>query len=169
MLSVPINIKTWLDAHADKLKPPISNFCLWNEGFTVMVVGGPNSRADYHVNETPEYFYQYKGPMTLKVIDEKGEFKSIYIKENDMFLLPENIPHCPIRYENTVGIVIEQKRPEDSMDRLRWYCTDCKSIVYEEIFRCTDLGTQIKAVVEKYANNIDLRKCKSCGKINDPS
>ncbi|KAG5439880.1 hypothetical protein PCANB_000162 [Pneumocystis canis] len=160
MLSTPINIQAWLDAHSELLKPPVNNFCLWNEGFIVMVVGGPNARSDYHINETPEYFYQYKGSMTLKIVDN-GQFKNININENEMFLLPENVPHNPVRYENTVGIVIEQKRHENSMDILRWYCSDCKSIVYE------DLGTQIKNIIKKYESRIDLRTCKICGKIND--
>jgi 3-hydroxyanthranilate 3,4-dioxygenase len=32
-----------------------------------MIVGGPNSRKDYHVDEGPELFYQIEGEMLLKV------------------------------------------------------------------------------------------------------
>ena len=32
------------------------------------------------VNETPEYFYMYKGDMLLKVVDN-GEFRDIPIRE----------------------------------------------------------------------------------------
>ncbi|PWW78856.1 3-hydroxyanthranilic acid dioxygenase [Tuber magnatum] len=130
---------------------------------TVMIVGGPNARNDYHINETPEWFYQFKGDMLLRVVEDNGEFRDIHIGEGDMFLLPPNVPHNPVRFADTVGIVIEQKRPPQSLDRLRWYCPDCKSVVYEAAFRCTDLGVQIKEAVDGFKESEELRRCAQCG------
>ena len=160
----PINLNKWVLENSDKLKPPVNNYCLYNSDFTVMVVGGPNNRTDYHVNHTPEYFYQHVGSMLLKVCED-GVFKDIWINEGDLFLLPKSIPHNPIRFENTVGIVVECKRPLGVMDSLRWYCEECKNIVYESSFECVDLGVQLKPVIEYWLNNPNIRTC-SCGHLN---
>lgn len=130
------------------------------------IVGGPNERTDYHINETAEWFYQYKGNMLLKTVDD-GKFRDIHINEGEMFLLPPNTPHNPVRFANTVGIVLEQPRPEGSMDRLRWYCQNCGEKVHEAAFHCTDLGTQIKEAVNKFKADTEARKCKNCGEICD--
>lgn len=85
---LPFNFEKWIAENKHKLQPPVNNYCLWNENnFTVMALGGPNLRTDYHVNPTEEYFYQYKGDMLLKIVHE-GEFKDLPIKEGEMFLLP---------------------------------------------------------------------------------
>ncbi|KAJ1536139.1 3-hydroxyanthranilic acid dioxygenase [Nowakowskiella sp. JEL0078] len=159
----PINFPKWISENAHLLKPPVSNFCLYNSDYSIMVVGGPNARTDYHVNQTEEWFFQQKGDMLLKVVDD-GEFKDVWIREGDMFLLPGNVPHNPVRYENTIGIVVERKRPEgvlgkhrnckrerklNQTDELRWYCSQCagegaQQIVHSETFYCTDLGSQLK-------------------------
>jgi 3-hydroxyanthranilate 3,4-dioxygenase len=48
--------------------------------------------------------------MILK-INKDGVFRDVVINEGDMFLLQKNIPHNPVRFADTVGIVIERTRP----------------------------------------------------------
>ena len=52
-----------------------------------MVVGGPNTRKDYHIDEGEEFFYQLEGSMILRII-ENGKPKDINIDEGEIFLLP---------------------------------------------------------------------------------
>ncbi|CAN6634983.1 3-hydroxyanthranilate 3,4-dioxygenase [Trichomonascus vanleenenianus] len=164
VLATPINLPKWLEENSHLLKPPVNNYCLYTGGFMVQVVGGPNARAEYHINQTPEWFHQVKGTMTLKVVDD-GEFKDITINEGDMFLLPANVPHNPVRYADTIGVVIEQDRPEGQNDTLRWYCPNCKNIVYEASFYMVNLVTQIKAAILDFEKDMEKRTCKNCGTI----
>ncbi|KAI8450676.1 3-hydroxyanthranilate 3,4-dioxygenase 2 [Phakopsora pachyrhizi] len=161
------------------LIPPINfhnvnNFCLYDgKDFITMVVGGPNTRSDYHVNQTEEWFYQVKGDMLLKVVNNENEFQDIKIREGEMFLLPANTPHNPCRFENTVGLVMERKRPENSIDRLRWYCPNTSShdqpqLIREVSFHCEDLGVQLKPFINEWIKDEALRKCGNCGQVAPP-
>jgi 3-hydroxyanthranilate 3,4-dioxygenase len=168
---------TRLQENSHLLKPPVNNYCVYHpfspgtSGLTVMVVGGPNARTDYHINSTPEFFYQHRGSMLLKTVDPSTtphSFVDIPIHENSLFLLPANTPHNPVRFADTVGIVLEQPRPENSLDTLRWYCKNCRSIVHEASFYCTDLGSQVKDGVVAFENDLNARTCKTCGTVAEP-
>ncbi|KAF7586661.1 3-hydroxyanthranilic acid dioxygenase [Aspergillus hancockii] len=169
----PFPFASWLAENEDKLHPPVNNHCLYSgQDFTLMVVGGPNARNDYHINQTEEWFYQVKGDMRLRIVENDAIFRDITIKEGEMFLLPGNTPHNPVRVANTIGLVMERKRPEGSLDRLRWYCTkgphETPTIIREDIFHCADLGTQLKPLIEKWQTDEESRRCGECGSIADP-
>lgn len=163
-----------LEANRHLLQPPVNNYCVYHPaspgtaGYTVMIVGGPNSRTDYHINPTPEFFYQYRGSIVLRVIDcavSPPQRQDIPIHEGSVFLLPPNTPHCPVRFKDTVGLVLEAPRPKGTMDRMQWYCSGCGEVVWGKSFECVDLGTQVKAAVEEFANDEEKRRCKACGEL----
>jgi 3-hydroxyanthranilate 3,4-dioxygenase len=157
----PFNLQRWIDEHRHLLKPPVGNALVWNSNFMVMVVGGPNQRSDFHINPGEELFYQLEGNIVLRVM-ENGEVHDIPIRQGEIFLLPAGIPHSPQRPANTVGLVIEQKRPEEANDHMRWYCKQCGAPVYDAEFHLVDLGKQLKPIIEKFRASEELRTCKSC-------
>jgi 3-hydroxyanthranilate 3,4-dioxygenase len=157
-----INFRKWIDDNRHLLKPPVGNKLIFEDReFIVMVVGGPNSRTDYHVNGGEELFYQVEGDIVLKVIDE-GKPVEVPIREGEMFLLPKNTPHSPRRPANTVGLVIERQRLEGEMDGFLWFCESCGAKLYEESFQLTDIASQFPPIFERFYAS-DASKCKQCG------
>ena len=65
----PLNFPQWIEEHRHLLKPPVGNRRVFEDGdFIIMVVGGPNTRQDYHVDPGQELFYQLEGEMVLKTM-----------------------------------------------------------------------------------------------------
>ena len=166
---MPINFSKWVQENGHLLQPPINNKCVFSgNDFFVMAIGGPNDRTDYHVNQTEEWFYQVKGDMVLKIVDETTTphtFKDIPIREGEMYLNPRRVPHSPQRFADTIGIVIERTRTGSNAvdDSMRWYCQECKNIIYEEFFLCADVATQLKEIIGKW--NATDKTCKHCGAV----
>ncbi len=162
----PFNFKGWIEENRHLLKPPVGNKCVYKDGtYIVMVVGGPNSRTDFHVNETDEFFYQLEGDIFLRIINKLGAVEEIQIKEGDIFMLPGGVPHSPQRSKNSVGLVIELTRLEHMKDGLQWYCAKCTNKLYEEFFHLKNIETDFGAVFDRYFNS-DHTKCEKCGHLN---
>ena len=163
----PINFKKWIKNNRHLLKPPVGNKVVYDRGdFIIMVVGGPNSRKDYHVDPVEEFFYQIEGEMILKIIED-GNQVDINIREGEIFLLPKNIPHSPQRFKNTVGLVVEYKRAEGELDAFQWYCDDCGNLLHEVTLQLENIVSQLPPLFNNYWENIDSRTCSNCGKIQD--
>lgn len=133
MLIPPINLHAWIEEHRHLLKPPVGNKCIQQDGFIIMIVGGPNARTDYHYDEGPEWFFQLEGEMVLKVQDD-GVARDIPIRAGEIFLLPPRMPHSPQRAAGSIGIVIERVRLPHEQDGLQWYCPQCNHKLYEAMF-----------------------------------
>lgn len=161
----PLNFKKWIEENKQHLKPPVSNKVIHQgKDFIVMVVGGPNSRTDFHVNPTEEWFYQLEGTIFLRTIQD-GKFEDIHLDAGDVFLLPGNMPHSPQRSAGSIGLVIEKIRRPEEKDALQWYCKSCVTKLYEESFHLTNIEKDFGAVFERYYNS-DATKCKNCGVVN---
>jgi 3-hydroxyanthranilate 3,4-dioxygenase len=128
----------------------------------VTVVGGPNARADFHVNEGEEFFHQLEGDIVLRVL-ENGKPVDIPIREGDIFLLPPKVPHSPQRPAGTVGLVLERKRQPDEMDGFIWICKKCGEKLYEEYIHLTNIVTQLPPVFDHFYGNEKNTTCGKCG------
>lgn len=159
------NFKAWIDEYRHLLKPPVGNKIVFPDAeFIVMVVGGPNTRKDYHIDEGEEFFYQLEGDMVLKT-QQNGKAVDIPIAEGEIFLLPPKVPHPPQRFENTVGLVIERQRATDEKDGLQWYCDDCNYLLYEEYFHLQNVETDFPPVFDRFFASEANRTCNACGAV----
>ena len=159
------NFQQWIDDHRDKLKPPVCNQQVFDENdFIVMVVGGPNSRTDYHYDEGPEFFYQLEGNMLLKTMQD-GERVDIPIREGEILLLPPQVPHSPQRFAETVGLVVERKRLPDELDGFMWYCDNCNQLLYEESLYIDEIVGQLPPIFDRFYGSVENRTCDNCGTI----
>lgn len=165
MLLTSIDLMGWIDSHRHLLKPPVGNKCIVDGDFIVMIVGGPNQRTDYHVEEGPEFFYQIEGEMVLR-IQHEGLRHEIPISAGQMYYLPARVPHSPQRMPNSVGLVVERKRLPHEQDGLQWYCERCNYQLYEEQFALTDIETQFLAVFDRFYRSRELLTCRHCGFVN---
>lgn len=146
----PLDLAGWITANRHLLKPPVGNKLLYGDGQQkLMIVAGPNVREDFHIEEGEELFYMLEGDMVLEVV-EKGQRRSIPIRQGEMFLLPPRIPHSPQRAADTIGLVWERERLPTEMDCLRWHVGPSTSVLYQEWFHCDDLGTQLPPVMKRF-------------------
>jgi 3-hydroxyanthranilate 3,4-dioxygenase len=163
----PFNLQKWIDENRHLLKPPVSNKNLYVEAgdFIVMIVGGPNARKDYHFNESEELFYQIEGDITVR-IQEDGKPKDIVIKEGDIFLLPGNVPHSPMRGANTVGLVIEKVRKGTNLsDGLMWFCDNCNHKLKEYRFPLENIEHDFLSRFREFYSSEEMRTCDNCGHV----
>jgi 3-hydroxyanthranilate 3,4-dioxygenase len=160
------NFQNWINQNQHLLKPPVGNKKVFEDGeMTVQVVGGPNERTDYHDDPVEEFFYQLKGDMLLKVVDN-GNFYDVPVREGEVFLLPAHVRHSPQRpQEGSVGLVVEAARP-DELDAFEWYCFDCRALVHRIEVKVEHLVKDLPPLYEAFYADEKARKCKNCGAIH---
>jgi 3-hydroxyanthranilate 3,4-dioxygenase len=162
------NLQGWINENRDKLKPPVGNAQVWEDGeFMVTVVGGPNQRRDYHDDPTEEFFYQLKGDIVLRIIEEPGKPpEDIPIKQGEVFLLPKHIRHSPQRQADTIGLVIEMPRPEGTLDAFEWYCPNCHNVVHRAEVKLKSIVRDLPPIFEKFYGSEEARRCRNCGTVH---
>ena len=112
-----------------------------------------------------EFFYQLKGDMLLKVVDN-GDFYDVPIREGEIFLLPAHVRHSPQRpQEGSVGLVVEAARPHEH-DAFEWYCFECQALVHRIEVKVQHLVKDLPPLYEAFYADEKARKCRNCGAIH---
>jgi len=159
----PINIHKWVEEHRSELKPPVSNKYLYDgEGFFVMVIAGPNARNDFHQTDSEEYFYQLKGDIVVRIFED-GEIRDVVVREGETFFIAGGVPHSPTRPPNTIGIVVEMRRPPGETEHLQFYCENCHELVYDKEFDCADIVEHFAQAMEDFWADPKRSTCPNCG------
>jgi len=166
----PFNFTQWVKDNGDKLRPPVANRLLHEEsGMIVMVVGGPNTRVDFHDDPVEEWFYQIKGDMILKIADENG-ISDVVIREGDVFMLPSHVSHAPQRpQEGSIGIVVEAPRMMGMREGFEWYCFDCEHRVHRVEVKLSGpqgIVDQLPQIFEQFHQDEQARTCPNCGAMH---
>jgi len=169
MITRAFNFQKWIEEHRHLLKPPVGNAQVFkeNQDFIVMVVGGPNSRKDFHYNEGEEFFFQLEGDINVRIIED-GKPVDVPIREGEIFLLPGKTPHLPQRPANTIGLVIERYRRQGELDGFLWFCENCGTKLYDEYLEVTDIVKQLPVVMNNFYASPEKRTCKNCGTVMEP-
>jgi 3-hydroxyanthranilate 3,4-dioxygenase len=168
LYSLPFNMFAWIEEHRELLKPPVGNAQVWsNADFIVTVVGGPNERTDYHDDPFEEFFFQLRGNITLRLIDD-GKRRDVAINEGEIFLLPPHVRHSPQRpMPGSVGLVIERRRPAGTVDAFEWYCDGgCEQLLHRVEVQVNSIVEDLPPLFNAFYASEDQRRCKNCGKIH---
>lgn len=164
-ITPPFNLARWIDANRARLVPPVANRQVFPAGdFVIMIVGGPNSRNDYHIDPGAEFFYQLEGHLTLRTMQD-GQRMDYEVGPGEVFLLPALIPHSPQRAAGGVGLVVERARRADEEDAFEWYCERCDRRLYGERFRLINIETQFPPIFARFNHSLEHRTCRHCGHV----
>jgi len=163
----PFNLMKWIEEHRDLLRPPVGNAQVWQDtDFIVNVLGGPNARNDYHDDPYEEFFFQLKGDIVLRLIDN-GKMRDVPLREGEIFLLPPHVRHSPQRPEpGSVGLVIERQRPAGTIDGFEWFCPSCGTHLHRIEVQVQSLAKDLPPLFERFYADSQKRTCKNCGAVH---
>jgi 3-hydroxyanthranilate 3,4-dioxygenase len=163
----PFHFQRWIDEHRHLLRPPVGNAAVWEDReFMVTVVGGPNARTDFHINQGEEFFYQLEGDMNLRMLVD-GKPEDFPIRAGEIFLLPPNVPHSPQRPAGTVGLVIERRRLPGELDGFLWICDGCGETLHHAELPVKSIVTDLPPVFDRFWGDPSLTTCRACGRKHE--
>jgi len=157
----------WVEAHRDRLRPPVVNATLFDDGdFIVMVVGGPNQRTDYHDDPHDELFYQLRGTLVMRLMEGDGP-REVQVPAGDMFLVPAHVRHSPQRPDaDGIGLVIERRRTAGAVDGFEWFCPECHALIHRIEIAVQDIVADLPPLFDSFYGDQTARTCGRCGTLH---
>ena len=158
-----VDLMKWIAENRHLMKPPVGNKYLYSgDDFFVMIIAGPNARNDFHMTDSEEFFIQLKGDIVVRIRDKDG-IKDVPVREGETFFVPGGVPHSPQRGPDTLGLVVERRRPETEPEHLMFFCEKCGELVYDKVFCCKDIVKHFAAAMEEFWADPKLCTCAKCG------
>ena len=161
------HLKKWVEENRSYFNPPqrTNKLLVAHKDFLVMILRGPNTRLDFHIEPGDEFFYQVQGDMELHLKPEGERRRVVRIQEGEIFVCPGGVPHSPRRFEDTWGLVIERKRRQEETEEFAWFCERCDALVLSRPMRQGDIPAQVTAVYREFNDHEALRRCQACGYV----
>jgi len=161
------HLKQWVEANKDYFNPPFktNRLIVSHKDFFVMILRGPNTRLDFHIEPGDEFFYQVEGDMELHLKPPGERRQVVKIKEGEIFVCPGGLAHSPRRFENTWGLVIERKRRSGEKEEFAWFCEKCDEAVLSRVMDPDNIPAQVSQVYQEFNDNEKLRTCRVCGYV----
>ena len=168
-MQTPVDLMPWIEENSHLFKPPVSNRYLYDgRDFFVMIIKGPNARNDFHQVDSEEFFYQLKGDIKVR-IREGDRIVDHLVREGETFFIPPNVPHAPVRPPDTLGLVVEKRRPKGETEHVIFYCDRCEALVEDIHFDCADIVEHFSRAMLDFWNDDTRRTCQKCGhKVEKP-
>ena len=69
------HLKRWVEENKGYFNPPFrtNRLVVHHKDFLVMILRGPNTRLDFHIEPGDEFFYQFEGEMELHLKQRRTE------------------------------------------------------------------------------------------------
>ena len=140
---------------------------LWQHDDTLAFVArGREYRSEFHVNPSDETMQMIKGEMRLHYRTPEGKEAVAAIAEGALIYTPAGTPHSPRFSPDAYALISERKRRPGEIDKFRWYCAECDTLLHEEQFVVDDYTKDpVSKAYQRFFASEAFRTCKKCGDV----
>ncbi|GAA0272158.1 3-hydroxyanthranilate 3,4-dioxygenase [Streptomyces polychromogenes] len=133
--------------------------------FEVVLVRGPNSRNDFHVNPYDELFVQLEGTIRVDTREPGAGLRHNLVHEGELFVVPAGVPHSPLRPAGTWGLVVEIRRAPGETEAVEWYCDHCDAVIERVTMESSEMIGSLMPLLNAFQASEERRTCGACGEV----